>query len=140
MLSRAIPPPKKANLTPEYEVRLLLKPEIVLNPDHEPTSTVLSAFGMSPTSTLMNVQFLDTDSKDIYAAGWSVRIRKIENKSGIELTYKKRYNISSACIDTELTTANKDGFNADDGKYEAQVEWGILAQTLSISREKRQII
>jgi hypothetical protein len=39
-------------------------------------------------------------------------------------------------IDAALTTANKDGFDAGDAKYEAQVEWGYQKQTLSISRKK----
>ncbi|KAJ6437022.1 PLD-like domain-containing protein [Purpureocillium lavendulum] len=135
MPSRAITP-RKANLTPDYEARLLLNPEAVLNDDHEPTGAVLLAFGMTE-STLMNVQFFDTDSKDISAADWSVRIRKRADRSNLELTYKKRSNIASDNVDAALTVANIDGFDADDTNYEAQVEWGFMTRVLSISREKK---
>jgi len=108
------------NMTPEYEVKLLLKPTAVLGPEKELKSTVLSAFDMPPSITKQSIQFLDTDSKDIYTAGWSARIRKNENDDGLELTYKKRYAIMGG-----------------DVKYEAQVEWGYQKQTLSISRKKK---
>ncbi|KAF9766232.1 hypothetical protein IL306_001385 [Fusarium sp. DS 682] len=124
------------NMMPEYEVKLLLKPTAVLRLDKELQDTVLSTFDMPPSVTKQSIQFLDTDSKDIYAAGWSARIRKTENDDGLELTYKKRYAIMGGDIDAALTTANNDGFDASDVKYEAQVEWGYQKQTLSISRKK----
>ncbi|KAF5261265.1 hypothetical protein FOXYS1_8051 [Fusarium oxysporum] len=124
------------NMKPEYEVKLLLKPTAVLRLDKELQDTVLSTFHMSTSVTKQSIQFLDTDSKDIYAAGWSARIRKTENEDGLELTYKKRYAIMGGDINAALTTANNDGFDAGDVKYEAQVEWGYQKQTLSISRKK----
>lgn len=122
------------NMTPNYEVRLLLDPDAVLSSKLELADTVLSTFHVAST-TKMNVQFLDTCSKDIYIAGWSARIRKAENDD-LELTYKKRYAISGGEIDAALTTAKVDGFDDGDRKYEAQVEWGYQKQTLSISRKK----
>lgn len=123
------------NMTPDYEVRLLLKPNKVLSSEHELTDTVLSTFNMPPAFTKLNVQFLDTSCKEIYAAGWSVRIRK-EHGDDFELTYKKRYTITGGDIDAALTAANNDGFDAGDTKYKAQVEWGYQKKTLSISRTK----
>ncbi|KGO42820.1 hypothetical protein PEX1_080960 [Penicillium expansum] len=76
-------------MTSNYEVRLLLDPDAVLSFKLELADTVLSTFHVAST-TKMNVQFLDTCSKDIYTAGWSTRIRKAENDD-LELTYKKRY-------------------------------------------------
>lgn len=125
------------NMAPEFEVKLLLKPAAVLGPNKELESTVLSAFDMPPSVTKQNIQFLDTSSKDIYTAGWSARIRKTENDDSLELTYKKRYAIVGGDINAALTTANNNGFNASDSKYEAQVEWGYQKQTLSISRKKQ---
>ncbi|KAJ5682303.1 hypothetical protein N7462_005468 [Penicillium macrosclerotiorum] len=124
------------NMIPDYEVRLMLNPTTVLSPEHELTATVLSAFEMPPTVTKLNVQFLDSSSKELYAADWSARIRKIENEDDFELTYKKRYAITSGGVEAALIAANNDGFNADNAKYEAQVEWGYQKQTLSISRKK----
>ncbi len=134
MPSRASPH-RKANLTPDYEARLLLNPEVVLNTDYELKRDVLLAFGITK-SISMNVQFFDTDSKDISAADWSIRVRKREDKSDLELTYKKRYNIASGDVDAALAVASIDGFDADDTKYEAQVEWGLTTRVLSISRDK----
>jgi hypothetical protein len=124
------------NMTPDYEIRLLLNPTAVLSSEFELTDTVLSTFNLAPTITKLNVQFLDTCSKDIYTAGWSARMRKTENEDEFELTYKKRYAITGGDIDAALTTANNDGFDGGDTKYKAQVEWGHQKQTLSISRKK----
>ncbi|KAJ5581360.1 hypothetical protein N7450_007661 [Penicillium hetheringtonii] len=135
--------PVEPNMTPDYEVRLLFKPTAVLSPADELIGAVLSTFGipstatMPPTATKLNVQFLDTCSKEIYKAGWSVRIRKAEGDDKFELTYKKRYAITGGDIDTALTIANNDGFNAGSTKYEAQVEWGYKESTLSISCKKK---
>ncbi|KAJ4229746.1 hypothetical protein NW757_014049 [Fusarium falciforme] len=57
------------NMTPEHEVKLLLKPTAVLGPDNELTSAILSTFDTLPTVTKLNVQFLDTSCKEIYTAG-----------------------------------------------------------------------
>ncbi|EWZ27735.1 hypothetical protein BFJ70_g17061 [Fusarium oxysporum] len=56
-------------MMPEYEVKLLLKPTAVLRLDKELQDTVLSTFAMPASATKQSIQFLDTDSKDIYAAG-----------------------------------------------------------------------
>ncbi|KAJ5505466.1 hypothetical protein LT330_001862 [Penicillium expansum] len=136
MATTVISPTKAVqNMTPNYEVRLLLSPTAVLSSKHELTDTVLSTFNTAST-TAINVQFLDTCSKDIYKADWSARIRKTENKDEFELTYKKRYDITGSDIDAALTTANNDGFDAGDTNYKAQVEWGYEKKTLSISRKK----
>ncbi|GIC88696.1 uncharacterized protein Aud_005094 [Aspergillus udagawae] len=125
------------NMIPDYEIRLLLNPTLVLSPENELTDTVQSTFGISPSEpTKLDVQFLDTNSKELYTAGWSARIRKIDTEDHIELTYKKRYEITGGDIDAALAAANNDGFNVGNTKYEAQVEWGYQKQTLSISRKK----
>jgi len=138
-LTRAAP-----NMTPEYEVKLLLNPTAVLGTDGGLTGDILSTFNMPSTVTKQNVQFLDKrrnvqcldKSLELFTEGWSVRIRKTENEDDFELTYKKRYTITDGNIDAALTKANEDHFNAGDAKYEAQVEWGYQKQTLSISRKK----
>ncbi|MDO9353664.1 MAG: hypothetical protein Q7T55_08210, partial [Solirubrobacteraceae bacterium] len=124
-----------ANMTPDYEVKLLLNPAATLGSDHKLTSAVRTQFGMPTTVTKMNVQFLD-DDEEIYGEGWSPRIRKTEGESGFELTYKKRYPVTGGDVGAALTTANAEGFDAGDTGYEAQVEWGYAKQTLSISRKK----
>lgn len=124
-----------ANMTPDYEVKLLLNPATTLGSDHKLTSSVRTQFGLPTTVTKMNVQFLD-DAEEIYGEGWSPRIRKTEGEDDFELTYKKRYPVAGGDVNAALTTANTEGFDAGDTGYEAQVEWGYSKQTLSISRKK----
>jgi hypothetical protein len=124
-------------MTPDYEVKLLLAPAAVLGPDRKLTSSVRAAFGIPASVLKMNVQFLDTDSKEIYDNGWCPRVRKTEGEPDFELTYKKRYPITGGDIDSALATAAAEGFGAEATGYEAQIEWGYARQTLSIGRTKR---
>jgi hypothetical protein len=123
------------NLTPDFEIKFLLKSEEVLNPEF--TDALRSVFTTEPTVTKINVMFMDTDSKTLYQARWSARIRKKEDMPNFELTYKKRYTVNGGDIDAALTVANDDGFDASlANKYEAQVERGYKKMTLSLSHEK----
>lgn len=123
-------------MVPDYEVKLLMQPSAVLGSDGKLTSTVRAAFGMPSTVTKMNIEFLDTNAKDIYTNTWIPRIRKTEGESDFELTYKKRYPIINDNITAALTLANQEGFDSTDTNYDAQVEWGYLNKTLSISNKK----
>ncbi|KAF2729113.1 hypothetical protein EJ04DRAFT_77744 [Polyplosphaeria fusca] len=125
-----------SNMVPDYEVKLLMNPTAVLGSDNKLKATVLSTFAMPTSVTKMNVQFLDTNAKDIYNAGWSPRIRKMEGADEFDLTYKKRYPVTNGDIDGALTTANGEGFDSTTTTYDAQIEWGYQKQTLSISRDK----
>jgi len=123
------------NMTPNYEIHLDMDPTKVLGSDFKLTPTVLSTFGMPTTVTKMNVQYLDTDSEDLYNNHWDARIRNMEGSSDFDLTYKFRLPIGNGDINAALTQANTDGFDAGDTGYDAQVEWGYTSETLSISRE-----
>ncbi|KAB5542487.1 hypothetical protein GE09DRAFT_1135393 [Coniochaeta sp. 2T2.1] len=126
------------NITPDYEAKLLLDPAVVLDDNFDPTSTLQSTFNMAPIVTEIGVLFLDNDTKDIYTAGWSPRIRKTKGTEEFELTYKKRYPVTGEEVETTLADAAKDGFVAsNNNKYDAQVEWGYEKMTLSVSRSKK---
>ncbi|CCF15598.1 hypothetical protein B9C88_19355 [Brevibacillus laterosporus] len=125
------------NLEPDYEVKLLLDSNKVLSSEHKLLPDVLKAFNLPDSAIKMNVQFLDTEDQDLNHAGWISRIRKSDSKEHMEITYKKRYPIENNNIDAALTKANKEGFDATDTNYEAQVEWGYKQKTLSISRKKK---
>ncbi|KAJ9150072.1 hypothetical protein NKR19_g5408 [Coniochaeta hoffmannii] len=125
-------------MTPDYEVKLLLDSAKVLDGNSDLTGVIKSAFAISTAAAEIGVLFLDNDAKDLYTAGWSPRIRKTEGKDEFELTYKKRYPVTSENIDAALEQAAEDGFVAsNNNKYEAQVEWGYEKMTLSISRSKK---
>ncbi|KAK4188646.1 hypothetical protein QBC35DRAFT_450993 [Podospora australis] len=133
-------------MTPDFEVKFLLDSSLVLDSQlSKPTEAVRTLLGLPEKTTKMGVQFLDTPSRELYNAGWSPRIRKIEGEAGFELTYKKRYPIVNSeggvigggGLAQALSLAFRDGFDNTDTKYEAQVEWGYAKQTLSISRKKK---
>jgi hypothetical protein len=124
-----------SNMIPKYEIKLLMNPNLVLDSRNKLDPTVLTAFKVTEPAIKMNVQFLDTNNKDIYNSGWSPRIRRIQDKSGFELTYKRRYKIADGAIDVALETANRDGFDSTSTMYEAQVDWGYNNQTLSINHD-----
>ncbi len=125
-----------SNMVPDYEVKLLMNPNVVLDTDHKLKSTVLNTFNMPTSVTKMNVLFMDTNAKDIYSNTWIARIRKTEGESDFELTYKKRYAIDNGNISEALYKANAEGFDSTEKNYEAQVEWGYQKKTLSISNSK----
>ncbi|MFZ6733377.1 hypothetical protein ACO0LG_15730 [Undibacterium sp. Ji42W] len=125
-----------SNMVPDYEVKLLMNPNVVLDADHKLKSTVLNTFNMPISVTKMNVVFLDTNAKDIYGNTWIARIRKTEGESDFELTYKKRYAIDNGNITEALYKANAEGFDSTEKNDEAQVEWGYQKKTLSISNSK----
>lgn len=125
------------NMVPDYEVKLLMNPNVVLDADHKLKSTVLNTFNMPTSVTKMNILFMDTNAKDIYGNTWIARIRKTEGESDFELTYKKRYAIDDGNINEALYRANAQGFDSTEKNYEAQIEWGYQKKTLSISNSKK---
>ncbi|PXX42111.1 hypothetical protein [Undibacterium pigrum] len=125
------------NMVPDYEVKLLMNPNVVLDTDHKLKSTVLNTFNMPTSVTKMNILFMDTNAKDIYGNTWIARIRKTEGESDFELTYKKRYAIDDGNITEALYRANAQGFDSTEKNYEAQIEWGYQKKTLSISNSKK---
>lgn len=125
------------NMVPDYEVKLLMNPNVVLDADHKLKSTVLNTFNMPTSVTKMNILFMDTNAKDIYGNTWIARIRKTEGESDFELTYKKRYAIDDGNITEALYRANAQGFDSTEKNYEAQIEWGYQKKTLSISNSKK---
>ncbi|KAJ6447295.1 MFS monocarboxylate transporter [Purpureocillium lavendulum] len=127
---------RNMSMTPDYEVRLLLDAAVVLDTGHELKSAVLSAFGMPAVATRMNVLFLDTSCKDLCCSNWSARIRRIENTPSLELTYKKRFDITGGDIDEAITLAHENGFDGSDKTVDAHVEWGYMKQTLVVTRDK----
>lgn len=124
--------------TPNYEVKLFLDTNAVLNSSNELKSSVRTYFGMPDTKEKMSIQYIDNDAKDLNAEGWNARVRKMESFTDeeFEVTYKKRYPIVNGDIDAALAEAALDGFDDTEVDYEAQVDWGYSKQTLSFSNKK----
>lgn len=125
-----------SNMVADYEVKFLLRPELVLDYENKLNSDVRNAFQMPTSVTKMAVLFVDNDAKTLYNQGWIARLRKQEGESQFELSYKKRYAIANGSPDQALSLANSEGFSSKDSNYEAQIEWGYEKQTLSISNNK----
>jgi len=110
---------------PRYEVKVYLSPEKVLTADNEPTKPVLDLLGIQGGPTKLRMLFLDGKRRDLHAEGWDVRFRDIEGEKKLELTYKKRYPVQGDDIDAALDAAARQGFDAGESDYEAEVEWGF---------------
>ncbi|MFJ8526945.1 hypothetical protein [Bacillus sp. NPDC094106] len=123
-------------MEPNFEVKLLVKPEQVLDSKQKIHKEVLEHFQVHSDYERIQVQFLDTASKDLSKEGWFARIRKKEFSKDFELTYKKRYPIQNGTIYDALEIAKKDGFDSKSENYEAEVDWGFEKKTLSISNKK----
>ncbi|CAK7262756.1 hypothetical protein SEPCBS119000_000145 [Sporothrix epigloea] len=124
-------------MVPSYEVHLQLDPTAVLNSSYSLIADVLDEFAMPASVTEKNVQYIDTVDKALDAQGWSCRIRNIQTKAKFDLTYKWRLAINDSDIDAALNTALNDGWNSDQSKYEAQVDWYLSSQELSVQRDHK---
>ena len=80
---------------PDYEVKFFLDPARILDNLNEPTKAVHDALELSSSVTKLRMLFLDSKNHDLHEVGWNVRLRTIEDESGIELAYKKRFPIGS---------------------------------------------
>lgn len=135
MVQPSAPVEAAANMTPGYEVKFVLN-QNVLDPDSTPDAELSSAFGLPGSGQKIAVEYFDTDGQNLDEEGWNVRLRKKEDKKNYEITYKKRYAVTNGDINAALTLANKEGFDAGDTNYEAEIDWGYGKQTLSLSNDK----
>lgn len=133
-LAPATPAQAASPATPDYEVKINLTAS-ALDSSHNPTSAVLSAFGLGGSASTRSYAYWDTDAQDLDGSGWAVRLRHKSGKD-FEETYKKRFPVSGGDIDGALNTAAAAGFDSGDTNYDAQVDWGYSQQTLSFSNEK----
>lgn len=123
--------------TPGVEVKFFLDPSVALDRSHRPTHDVLTAFRVSKAPVKIRMQFLDSRALELHKAGWNVRLRTVGGKDCVELNYKRRYPVTDG-IDATLTLAASEGFDAGEGDYEPELEWGYEQQTLTFSNEKTQ--
>ncbi|MFB4323651.1 hypothetical protein RB298_15050, partial [Priestia sp. BR_2] len=125
----------------EYEVKFFLETTKVLNEKYELKSdlSLIKDFKISNFKR-RDIQFIDTNNKDMYNNGWILRYRKKEEKDKCELTYKKRYAINNDAIESMLAQARKDSLIQDGSRFEVELEWGYLKKLLSVSLEEKEPI
>jgi len=136
LLVLAGPARAKSPAVPDYEMKFFLDAANVLDPVNEPQKAVGEALHLQNSVTKLRMLYLDGERRELNAAGWNVRLRTIEEKDGVELTYKKRFPVEEGKLDAVIDQAANEGFGRDENDYEAQVEWGLTRQTLSFTRKK----
>lgn len=97
------------NIIPNYEVKLLLDSDIVLNSDDLLKSAYCNLFETSKNYEKTGVLYVDTEDLAFNDEGWVNRIRIKENSDCFELTYKKRYSVQNQDMDAVLNLANNEG-------------------------------
>ena len=78
---------------PNYEVKLFLDPEKVLDLEFKPTSEAADTLDLKHSNRKIALLFLDADPPQLNVEGWTVRARKFEDSEKLELSYKRRYPI-----------------------------------------------
>lgn len=122
---------------PNFEVKLLLDKQKVLDVRGTPRAEVTAALNLDRPKK-MKMMFLD-DQKKLHEEKWNVRLRIKEGDDAVEITYKKRFPIEKdSTIARTLADAAGKGFGADSKHWEPQVEVGYEKQTLSFSRPKTE--
>jgi hypothetical protein len=129
------PGPAGEPASPGYEVKLFLNPKKVLKKGQEPSQDLIDFLGISGPPARLRMAFLDSNLKELHAEGWNVRLREVEGKKELEVTYKRRYPVPDD-LDGTLAVAARQGFDAGETEYEAEVEWGYRKKTLSFTRKK----
>ena len=86
--TKEVPAPCK----PEYEVKYLVNPDLVLNDDgtyKEEFQNLFTDFALKGTTRM---SYYDTEDLALNQAGWTIRIRKKSNKKAQHCTFKRRYS------------------------------------------------
>ena len=136
--TKEVPAPCK----PEYEVKYLVNPDLVLNDDgtyKEEFQNLFTDFALKGTTRM---SYYDTEDLALNQAGWTIRIRKKSNKKAQQCTFKRRYSgtnkknaLTQKDVDKAVEKAYKDGFHNmnEQFKYGCEIDYGYSKATLSYS-------
>lgn len=122
-------------VVPDYEIKLFADNLQVLEPDTDTLQADVQKFFNIQEQRCISMQFLDSNLQEMYQQGWIMRIRAMENKSKLELSYKYRIPVDTTILAT-LEKAKDLGWDSSETGYEYQVDWGYEKQTLSINKSK----
>ena len=136
--TKEVPAPCK----PEYEVKYLVNPDLVLNDDgtyKEEFQNLFTDFALKGTTRM---SYYDTEDLALNQVGWTIRIRKKSNKKAQQCTFKRRYSgtnkknaLTQKDVDKAVEKAYKDGFHNmnEQFKYDCEIDYGYSKATLSYS-------
>ncbi|HDR7850292.1 TPA: hypothetical protein QCY30_005075 [Bacillus toyonensis] len=79
-----------------------------------------------------DIQFIDTNKREMYKNGWILRNRIKREGNTYELTYKKRYKILNNDIEAQVEKAKKEGFDIAEQEFHVEIDWGYTEKVLNI--------
>lgn len=118
---------------PDYEIKLFIDSAKVLESGSDTLQIHIKNFFNVQEQRQIAMQFLDSHLREFYGQGWVTRIRAMETKSYLELSYKYRIPVSDTIL-AALQKAQELGWDSSEKKYEYQIDWGYDKQTLSITK------
>lgn len=136
--TKEVPSPCK----PGYEVKFLIKPEVVLNEDGtyiDEFQNIFTDFALKGTTKM---SYYDTEDLALNQAGWTIRIRKKSNKKAQQCTFKKRYSginknsvLNQKEVDKAIEKGYKNGFHNLNEQFKdgCEIDYGYSKATLSYS-------
>lgn len=120
------------NINLNYEMKLFLKPDIVLDTNNQLQESVVKEFNLNSLIN-MGILYLDTNNLELDNLGWNVRVRKKDDSKSLELNYKKRFPVIDDNLELAINNALADGFGASNEEFEAELDCGFSKKTLSFS-------
>lgn len=131
-------------MTPGYEVKFLVKPDLVLDSStKQPNADFLALFtGMALKGTT-KMSYYDTPDLTLNEAGWTIRIRKKSNKKAQQCTFKKRYSkinkkstLTQGDVNKSVKRATREGFDTlSPFLGGCEIDYGFSKCTLSYSAD-----
>ena len=131
-------------MTPGYEVKFLVKPDLVLDSStKKPNADFLALFtGMTLKGT-NKMSYYDTPDLALNKAGWTIRIRKKSNKKAQQCTFKKRYSkinkkstLTQGDVNKSVKRATREGLDTlSPFLGGCEIDYGFSKCTLSYSAD-----
>jgi hypothetical protein len=121
---------------PGVEVKFFLDPRVVLDANRLPIRDVLTTFSVADAPRRIQMEFLDGRALQLHGAGWNVRLRRVEGKGHLEVDFKRGYPVEAG-LNATLAQAARDGFDADEKDYDAELEWSFEKETLTFTNPRK---
>ncbi|NKW96567.1 hypothetical protein [Bacillus toyonensis] len=117
----------------KYEIKFFLDIHRVLNEKYSLSQELIDEFDINIKDIdEKDIQFIDTNKREMYQNGWILRNRIKREGNTYELTYKKRYKILNDDIESQVEKAKKDGFDTAEQEFSVEIDWGYTEKILNI--------